>query len=143
MPESKPLMKSDDDGANFVKEILGDAHTYGINVDRITLETADKRWVVFEFMKCTSYDPYKADPRKLWNEWNHYKYRMLWRLACDLKAKQLFIVFYADKNTAHGDKVQLTWVTEIENKKLSMWEGKRFTRETFATWFKEKNKKGF
>ena len=139
MAESKKLGHDDSSGFEFVKSMLGDNVTAAINFDRLQKHPTEG-YIIFELLKCEdsqSVTPYTSHPNKYWNK-NSRKFLSLWRAKQDLNAK-LYLVNYAEAETAHADKVLLIEVLDIDENGIISEKKTKHTRKSFSSWFIDLN----
>jgi hypothetical protein len=138
---SKPLGHDDESGFQFVREILAGDSTYAINFDRLQ-KHPEHGYIIFEFLltdEAQVVTPNTSHPNKYWHK-NSMKFISLWQAAHDLKAT-LYLVNYAKENTRHANKITAIKVLDLDPLKgITKEQKKDFTREQFASWFRQLNK---
>ena len=138
---SKPLGHDDESGFQFVREILAGDSTYAINFDRLQ-KHPEHGYIIFDFLltdEAQVVTPNTSHPNKYWHK-NSMKFISLWQAANDLKAT-LYLVNYAKENTRHANKITAIKVLDLDPLKgITKEQKKDFTREQFASWFRQLNK---
>jgi len=138
---SKPLGHDDESGFQFVREILAGDSTYAINFDRLQ-KHPEHGYIIFEFLltdEAQVVTPNTSHPNKYWDK-NSMKFISLWQAANDLKAT-LYLVNYAKENTRHANKITAIKVLDLDSLKgITKEQKKDFTRDEFASWFRQLNK---
>lgn len=136
----KPLGEFDEHAAKLSMGLLRGTPTKAINFDglyenpgsaslldftngqlglpKVTYNAGTKRWVIIEYLKCSSdqdkkgMDPTKSTPNNYWNK-NGRKFIALWNCAQAMDA-DLLLINYADRGTLHEDKARALLVTGID-----------------------------
>ncbi len=138
---SKPLSHDDESGFQFVREVLAGDPTYAINFDRLQ-KHPKHGYIIFEFLltdEAQVVTPNTSHPNKYWHK-NSMKFISLWQAAIDLKAT-LYLVNYAKEHTRHANKITAIKVLELDSVKgITKEQKKDFTREEFASWFRQLNR---
>lgn len=135
--KSKPLGHYDNSGYEFSKEMLAGDPTAAINFDRIQQHPIEG-YIIFEYLLCNNYDPYKSDPKTYWEKgWR--KFIHLYKIAFDLNAK-LYLITYAKKGTEYEDHIKLVEVESV-SKMGGIKERRRVltNRLKYQEWFRQKN----
>ena len=69
--KSKPIGKIDEASKEFIMELLGEEETHGIDIDSIYY-IRGKGWIIFEFLKCDTVDPYESHPNRYPFNWKKF-----------------------------------------------------------------------
>ena len=105
--ESKTIDKADSYVKGFIKELLGNNKTSGIDCDSVYY--CGGKWKIIEFLKCEhdNITPHGSHPRNY--PWNWKKFYMLYKLAEALKG-ELILVNYSYRYPCKGkvSKMQVT-----------------------------------
>lgn len=139
MANSKVLGHDDTSGFEFVKRTLGDNVTGAINFDRLQKDP-QRGYIIFEFLKCEETQevtPYTSHPRRYWNK-NASKFLSLWRAKQDFDAI-LYLVNYAEKNTAHENEVLVIEVLDMDENGITKERKTQYTFSEFSKWFIQMN----
>jgi hypothetical protein len=91
MDDSKKISKVDESSKQFIMEMLGDNQTHGIDVDCVYFK-GDKSWLIMEFLKCDTVDPFDSHPNRYAKNWK--KFATLFEIAKGLKG-ELWLVNYS------------------------------------------------
>lgn len=141
MTVSKPLGIDDESGFAFVKEMLQGDITCAINFDRLQ-KHPEKGYIIFEFLLCKEAQkvtPWTSHPNRYWHK-NARKFIALFNAARALNAT-LYLVNYAKEGTAHGDKVLVIKVMEIDEQKgITKEKVSQTSRGKFSAWFRKLNR---
>ena len=110
---SKKISKNDEASKDFIRKLLGDNDTHGLDIDSIY--HSNGKWVVLEFLKCESeyVSPHTSHPRNY--PWNWKKFVTLFYIAQQLNG-DLYLVNYSDR-AKDSNEVRLMKVSGI-NKEL-------------------------
>lgn len=136
---SKPLNHDDISGFEFSKELLNGEATAAINFDRLQ-KHPERGYIIIEYLLCEEdqyVTPYTSHPSRYWYK-NASKFLSLWRAKCDFAAT-LYLVNYAKKGTRHADEVLLIEVLGMDENGITEQHVEKYTRSTFAAWFKKLN----
>lgn len=148
--ESKPLRDTDESAVAFVREMLGGDPTYGINFDRLQWDEKKQKYVIVEYLRAKTIDPYKSHPNNYyWSKrdgsyGNRLKFLRLWAVALDLGA-DLILVNYASKGTEYEDRVLVMRVLKIDendHEEPIKTQDYPMTRAEFKKLFRDLNRRG-
>lgn len=91
--QSKKIIKADESSKLFIMELLGNNVTHGIDVDSLYY-TRDDKWLVLEFCKCDTVDPYDSHPNRYAFNWK--KFVSLFELNKKLEG-EFWVINYSKK----------------------------------------------
>jgi len=141
---SKPIRSTDEASKEFIRELLDGDETHGIDIDSIYF--TKKGWVIFEFLKCNTVDPYESHPNRYSFNWR--KFATLFSLAKKLGGR-LILVNYS-KEEEWKDHIKLLYVKHVDTKLAQEKSGrgyleyleateKKMTLDEFKDWFRNLN----
>ena len=149
LEKSKPIGKVNEASKEFIMELLGDEETHGIDIDCIYY-IEGRGWIIFEFLKCDTVDPYESHPNRYPFNWK--KFATLFELSRSLGGK-LILVNYS-KEDKWKNNIKLLFVKNVDVKKVlkDLSSGSRYSEyieaeeqvtdlSEFRKWFVELNKK--
>jgi len=111
--KSKPIGKIDETSKEFIMELLGREETHGIDIDCIYY-IKGKGWIIFEFLKCDTVDPYESHPNRYPFNWK--KFAALFELSKKLEG-ELILVNYS-KEDGWKDKIKVLYVKNVNISKV-------------------------
>jgi hypothetical protein len=111
--KSKPIRKIDEASKEFIIELLGKEETHGIDIDSIYY-IKGKGWIIFEFLKCDTVDPYDSHPNRYPFNWK--KFATLFELSKKLEG-ELILVNYSKENK-WKDNIKLLFVKNVDIRKV-------------------------
>ena len=149
LKKSKPIGKTDEASKEFIIELLEGEETHGIDIDSIYY-IKEGGWIIFEFLKCDTVDPYESHPNRYPFNWK--KFATLFELSKKLEGK-LILVNYS-KDNKWKDNIKLLIVKNVNIRKVltdlssglkySKYieaEEKRMSLSEFRKWFINLNRK--
>ena len=89
---SKKIQKADEESKKFIIYLLANDETHGIDIDSIYFTR--NGWIIFEFLKCDTVDPYDSHPNRYPFNWR--KFATLFELSKKLEGK-LILINYSKK----------------------------------------------
>jgi len=111
--KSKPIGKIDEASKEFIMELLGNEETHGIDIDCIYY-IKGKGWIIFEFLKCDTVDPYESHPNRYPFNWK--KFATLFKLSKKLEG-ELILVNYSKKDR-WKDNIKVLYVKDVNIDKV-------------------------
>ena len=147
--KSKMIKKTDEASKQFIIFLLDRKETHGIDVDCV-YHTKDG-WLLIEFLKCDTVDPYESHPNRYPFNWK--KFATLFELSNKLEG-ELWLVNYS-KRAKWSDHIKIIYVKKVHYDKVknASWESlshfipylksdeERMTLDKFKERFKELNDK--
>jgi len=88
--KSKMIRKTNEASKEFIMSLLEGSETHGIDVDCVYF--TKNGWIIFEFLKCDTVDPYDSHPNRYPFNWR--KFATLFELSKKLKGR-LYLVNYS------------------------------------------------
>lgn len=110
---SKPIKKNDEASKEFIIELLNGEKTHGIDIDSIYY-TKENGWIILEFLKCDTVDPYQSHPNRYPFNWK--KFATLFTLSQKLEG-QLILVNYS-KEDKWKNNIKLLFVENVDIAKV-------------------------
>lgn len=132
MPDSKPILKTDDSAKQLIIETLEGSETGGFDLDSVYCIRG--HYCVLEFLKCDSVRPNNSHPNYYWFR-NKQKFISLWDISQKLEAA-LFLVNYEDSR----EQFKVIRVLNLDDAGIREEEIFCWNFDQFKVWFKSLNK---
>lgn len=146
--KSKIIRKTNEASKRFIMLLLDGCETHGIDIDSLYY-TKDDGWIIFEFLKCDTVDPYESHPNRYPFNWK--KFATLFGLSEKLEG-QLWLINYSDSKKWENH-IKIIYVKKIHYDKVVSQEylkryipyleteEEKMTLDRFKDRFKELNEK--
>lgn len=105
----------------FIKELLEDYNTYGMDIDCIYYDKVKKRYIIIEFLHCDSKHPFESHPH--YYPFNYKKFCSLWEIAKELGA-ELWLVNFSVLDE-YKDNVRLLKINGIDYNKVDYYKNQK------------------
>lgn len=133
---SKVISKVDDEAKQLIIDFLDNKPTCGFDLDSVYY-IKNRGYVVIEFLKCDTVDPYKSHPNRYW--FNKQKFISLWNITKKLEG-QLYLLNYS-KHEQWKNNFRIMEVLSLdESKGIETLDIVLGNFESAKKWFSNLNK---